>query len=298
MFGVIAMNLAFFIRHPIWWMAIFLTGFVVLPLPVVADEEHPTCSALHFDANGDGFGWENEATCRVTDTTVSAPVHINRELNTTVDLVRPYWDGNHDIANREIQCDHFYYDTDQGQYLAREAYYDSNWEPTLPTETFVHWPIPSVEPYLGFMSSPLAEGDPSWTVIDGLYYGPSLLAHPYVELVLTDDGAGAIRLWFDANSEAPLELAFSDARLEQDGYYECYDRSGADLSPAGLPGQATQSPAELVDLTLSVIGHTEQQNPDLIFNLVTGEPVSLQKAYWDYNRDLAPAVNQLQHLDL
>jgi hypothetical protein len=273
-------------RRSVGRIILVLLAVAIAQQPAGADE-HPACTAQHFDADGDGFGWENEATCEVTAETAPPPVHINQMLNAPVELIRPYWDGNHDIANRDIQCDHFIYDADLGRYRPRERNYATGWGPVPTSVTFVHGPIPSESSYLGFLPSPVARNDPSWTVIDGLYYGPSMLAHPYVELVTANTGNKAIRLWFDADSTMPMALAFFGEETQDDGYYECRDLSGADLSPTGRLGQPTQSPAELLNLTLSVTPNTEQQNPDLIINKVTGEPVVLQKAYWDFNRDLA-----------
>jgi len=76
----------------------------------IADgEQTPTCVSVVDDPDGDGFGWvpheNNPHSCVVTDETVSRPRFATLG-NTTIpiNVIRPYWDPNADIANRELEC--------------------------------------------------------------------------------------------------------------------------------------------------------------------------------------------------
>jgi len=74
--------------------------------PVEEEDPHanfPICSATLFDADGDGFGWENEASCIVTSASALPPVFTNSETGNQVDLVRAYWDGNTDLADKVLR---------------------------------------------------------------------------------------------------------------------------------------------------------------------------------------------------
>ncbi len=71
------------------------------------------------------------------------------------------------------------------------------------------------------------------------------------------------------------------------GYFDCYDVSGADFTPTGSAGNPTTAPVTLSNLEFSVASNPAADPPGEIFNLETGEVVNLVKAYWNYNRDIA-----------
>jgi len=51
----------------------------------------------------------HNATCIVDASTNPPPTYTNKSTGAPVELIRPYWDGNADIANRTIQCERFDY---------------------------------------------------------------------------------------------------------------------------------------------------------------------------------------------
>ena len=247
------------------------------------------CAHQYSDADGDGHGWENNASCVITNESAPAPTFINEETGQVVELIRPYWDGNKDIANRTIQCDLYHFDDDSRAYtLAPDG-----WPPT--SFEFNHLPIPSTSPYLGWLESWRTNGAPFWTISDGLYRGENsgtgqtMLKEEYIESVTESSGNKAIRIWVNAGYRTSLDH-HQESWVLEDGFYQCRDISGEDFSPTGAPGQPSAIEHSLADLTISV---SDAENPITIpiaeesSNLETGQPVILQKLYWDYNTDLA-----------
>ncbi len=94
--------------------AALLCGFGVAGSPVA--QELPICTHQYHDADGDGFGWQNEATCLITSSSEPPPDYTNKSTGEPVTLTRPYWDGNTDIANRSIRCDRYDYQQASGEY--------------------------------------------------------------------------------------------------------------------------------------------------------------------------------------
>jgi len=243
------------------------------------DTINPVCNFQYSDADGDGFGWENDTSCVVTEDSEPPPTFINEETGQIVDLLRTYWDGNNDIANRTIKCDLYYFDDVTGSYSVGSRFL--NW-------SFNHLPIPSVSPYLGWLSGWRTSGPPWWTVADGLYRGEIMLTEEYFEPITHTNGAKAIRIWVNEGHRSGIDSFYSESWVEEDGFYQCWDTSGADFTPTGQPGQQTAVEYQLEDLTLTGPASTEAQTQDeAIINLETGQPVVQQKVYWDYNNDVA-----------
>lgn len=272
--------------------------------PLESEDPHanfPICSATLFDADGDGFGWENQASCIITSASEPAPVFTNLETGNQVDLIRAYWDGNTDLANKIVQCDLYYYDSYWREYRREPVPFRSGADlnnQVFPSYRFQHLSLPPAEPYLGWIAdvsyvengtvtaTPFAV-TPHWTTDDGRYVGPTVLQSPYIERVTLDDGSRALRTWHRARQDTGLNLQFSGNRVRNEGYFECRDISGRDLEPTGIVGGGTSSPVQLSDLVFSTEPGSLQQDLQSITNRETGESVQLQKAYWDYNNDLA-----------
>jgi len=207
----------------------------------------PICSATLYDADGDGFGWENQATCIVTSASEPAPTFINRETGNTVELVRAEWDANADIANKVIQCDLYYYDTYYNQYQKEPVPFRSGASlnnQVFPSYRFNHASLPLTAPFMGLISEvAYVDGStitptsfastPYWTTDDGRYLGPTVMQSPYVELVVRDNGTRGIRTWHESRFDTALDLSFSGNRVQKDGFFECWDTSGYDFTPTG-----------------------------------------------------------------
>ena len=71
---------------------------------------HPVCEYTASDYDGDGWGWENNQSCQVTDKSHEKPVFLNLNTGTEVSLTRPYWNAYRDFENRTVRCDLYVYD--------------------------------------------------------------------------------------------------------------------------------------------------------------------------------------------
>lgn len=267
------------------------------------DDPHanfPVCSATLYDADGDGFGWENQASCIVTAESAPAPTFDNQQTGNQVELVRAYWDGNTDLADRVVQCDLYYYDTYYQEYRTEDFPFRAGAginNQVFPSYRFHHLALPPESPYLGWIanvsyvdngeviSTPLATY-PHWTTDDGRYIGATVLQEPYLELVTRNNGAKAVRAWVNSRQETSLNLQESGNRVRRDGFFECYDINGRDLQPTGVVRGGTTSPRVVSDLVFSTEGGSNQSSPSEISNRETGNSIDLNKAYWDYNQDL------------
>ena len=198
------------------WIYFALIGSFGAPAGSIA-QELPVCTHQYYDADGDGFGWQNEASCLITPGSEPPPDFINKFTGEPVTLVRPYWDGNTDIANRSIRCDRYDYQQASGEYLRPVDPATFN---TLPDLILTHQSISTARKYTPFIGtdqdqqhygwyaltreSVQLQNDaslqtstmPLWRTNDGLYESPELLQSPYVEIV-NSQGAKAIRIWFN-----------------------------------------------------------------------------------------------------
>lgn len=271
-------------------LKVLLALLCVFTKPLWAQEEIPACSHQYSDADGDGFGWENSASCIITIDSEPPPTYINEETGLEVELVRPNWDGNSDFVNRVIECQLYLFDDanqryipDPDDYVARSSLH------------FEHLPLPSSEPYQGHVFPNVPTNSFSyWTISDGLYNGSNLLNDPYIELIENANGVKSIRTWEYPNAtpvgvyDFPYISSYhSDWSITPPrGYYQCEDVSGSDFMPTGSPGEPTSQPYELADLTLSVRAN-DGESTDEVIDLRTGLPVVQEKIYWNYNEDLA-----------
>ena len=127
--------------------------------PLTDDDPHtifPVCSATLYDADGDGFGWENQASCIITSASAPPPVFVNNETGNKVNLTRASWNANNDIANKTIQCDLHYYDSFYREYLLEPVPFRAGANlnnQVFPSYRFYHRSLPTVAPFLGLIES-------------------------------------------------------------------------------------------------------------------------------------------------
>jgi hypothetical protein len=245
---------------------------VALVSPVSGDDAPPpSCFTTAADVDGDGFGWQSYATCVVDSTTRDKPVLTHLATGSEVTLIRPYWNANRDIANREIECLRFAFDSVTQVYVQEQP---------LPLLTFEHAPLPFSEPYIGEMLQPARlfyREVEAWTVSDGLYNGP-------MELSRAD--------WIEQIGDANLpgaSVRYWQNQLRNDGqsdsYIDCRDLSGAGFGPTGFPDESlpvdNRQPAVL---NLTAAPYRDRVEP--VIDRRTGNQVSLEPKVWDMHNEL------------
>lgn len=168
-----------------------LLVFLVLLSGPALSQSLPSCRALASDADGDGYGWENDASCVVTGTSLSSPQFTNLETGESVDLVRAQWDAG-DIAGKSVVCADYHFDGESYLYEGGVGY--------------LFRPLSSTAPYngnviIGFGQFATTQ---TWTIDNGIYYGPSgLSSSPWVEIIDHErfngsaiDTQDAVRVWY------------------------------------------------------------------------------------------------------
>lgn len=256
-------------NHSIKSLQIFLWlafASVALPVPSQAQQAVFECRETASDPDLDGYGWEWNAqdggmsSCTVTADSRPAPQIVNRETGESVQLVRPYWNANRDIAGRDIECVGHYFDETVGRYEPVAQY----------TSNLHHQPLPHAPPYMASVEFdnypyhvwPDQTIEKIWTVIDGQYIGP--MTGAWVELLeATSTRQAGIRVW-----------------ATDPAYRDCYDVSGASLAPTGYIGEVLPS-APVENQSLIVQGPPAPVYSEPPVNLVTAEPVQLSDVYWD-----------------
>lgn len=171
-------------------IAIFLFGFLVVT-PALS-QTHPSCASIASDPDGDGYGWENNASCIVTSNSATNPSFTNLVTGEPVNLVRAQWRPS-DFVGRLIECTSRRFDGTSYAFTESTVY---EFEPLSQTAPFngnaiEYAPVP---------------GDPSiehvWTLDNGIYSGPTDLAvTPWVEIV--DEGIdtqNVTRVWLSNQS--------------------------------------------------------------------------------------------------
>lgn len=248
----------------------------------------PVCSNQSSDADGDGFGWENQQSCQVTFESTSAPVVLNRATGAQVTLVRPYWNPQRDIENRTIQCDRYLFNAEQGAYFypdsfglipGTQGYADNGVQ-------YLHHPLSREQPWVGHgeaLTFRENSRQPVWTVEDGLYRGVSFFSSQYLELI-ERDGVAAVRNW----------TLYSGTTV--DSYVECFDVSGAPFEPSGYAGESPPVyPEQIDDLVVSEYSNPiAGDEPLSITNRETGQPVVLERVHWNVRKDLIGKAVQCQ----
>ena len=213
-----------------------------------------------------------------TATAQEAPVIINQETGAQVDLVRPYWNANVDIANRRLQCDHFMFDPETAVYEQQQAGGHPASAPWRSDSEYFHNPL-----FEGAGLSTVDHGfladyrSDTWYVSDGLYTGMAPL-NGFVELVTynavdRDTDISAVRVWHVLPDTDPF-------------YYVCYDLDGAPFEPTGSAetGNTELLPEQNFTFQLPRAGTPVTVAPEIV-RRDTGELVELVRAEFDYNGD-------------
>ena len=205
-------------------------------------------------------------------TAQEAPVIINQETGAQVDIIRPYWNANVDIANRRIQCDRYSFNQESAVYekdydfeIIHNPMSESRGAPTLEHTR------PGLFRYIG------------WTVRDGYYQGLAPLGNgqdEFVELVTYNTSSNvtqnnAVRVWTTSLYRDTI-------------YHVCFDLDGAPLRPTGSAeiGNTDLVPSQSFSFQLPPSGTPVTATPEIV-RLDTGEPVEFVRAEFDFNEDLA-----------
>lgn len=170
---------------------IFIFGFVVAK-PALS-QTLPSCISIASDADGDGYGWENDASCVITSTSLTSPTFTNLETGEPVNVVRAQWSPS-DFAGNQITCDARRFD-------------GVSYSSIGPGPLYVFQPLSQTAPHNGNVTAfePALDGTDithSWTISNGIYFGPSdLAATPWVEIItLSSANPVATRVWLTNQS--------------------------------------------------------------------------------------------------
>lgn len=177
-------------------------------IPIAKAQIAPVCREVAADADGDGFGWQDNNSCIVTQESEPAPVFTNLETNEFVNLTRAYWNAPADLYNKTITCVAHHFIRDTGTYVAdndpdRETHY---------TFHYTHLPLTATAPYTGTVRSehivsPGPDNDVfqtyynqtfvTWSMDNGIYTGGAPFSgSPYVEIVtVPSTNLKEIRTW-------------------------------------------------------------------------------------------------------
>ncbi len=168
----------------------YLPGIFVLAVagqfafsPPTQAQTTPVCSSVAADADGDGFGFENNASCVVTDESAGPPEFVNQVTSEPVVLVRAYWDGLTDFS-RPIICTRYFFGSDSYS-PSRSATVDFD-------------PLPESAPFEALASVNGGAQSRTWGVDNGIYSGPTNLGmSPWFEIVTVEGSTQqAVRTWF------------------------------------------------------------------------------------------------------
>jgi len=169
--------------------------------PAVA-QTLPSCISAASDADGDGYGWENDASCVITNTSLTQPSFTNLETGEPVNLVRAQWDQSA-FLNTQIVCTRRQFDGTAYRFSSELLYEFEALSQTAPFNGNV-----TIFPLSSFDSTPPITQ--TWTIDNGIYFGPSdLAATPWVEIIEiestgfidpnTTQTRNAVRVWLTNN---------------------------------------------------------------------------------------------------
>ena len=196
----------------------------------------PSCTSEGQDADGDGFGWvvnpplgEQPHSCIVDESTTPTPTIINRQTNAPIQLIRPYWDANTDLANKTLFCEAYSWSDSDQLYKLEETYQR------------YHHPLPNEQPWIYAWdktnitrvgSTDIKTDRLLWTVVDGVlndnvYFYDNSPDQYWVELISLNGGIeNATRWWLDDTN-----------------YYQCSDPATNSFVPTGAPGVISTAPS-------------------------------------------------------
>lgn len=294
-------------------MSRFPVLFVLLTLfsPLTFAQALEVCSSSAADPDGDGFGWENSASCVVTNESDTKPVITNLETGRSVQLTRAYWDGLADFDD-PILCTKWVFD--DSSYVRQTVDY------------LEFSPLSETEPYqgtvtIGFSRAPLG----LWSVENGIYRGPRYLSQsPWVEIVGFNRNGFAtegVRSWISDNEfelcyrvEPTLSFIPTGRPPSGNGFLSgvCTDTDpvgdgwGWDGSVSCRVSRNTPPPVTVQCSSAAADtdndGFGWENNASCVVtenssvvpqftNLETGQSIQLTRAYWDGNVDFNKPVN-------
>lgn len=150
-------------------------------------QSYPACQSNISDSDGDGYGWENNATC-IIDTGLLSPVSFtNLESGQSVRLVRAHWDVVNDFG-KDVVCAAYAFDGTQYQRVDDSITgYQFQAASSLPG---------SSDKVLVTHSARSRSLVYPWAVVNGVYYGPGDLERSrWLEIVEYFEKL-AVRIWF------------------------------------------------------------------------------------------------------
>lgn len=204
--------------------------FLLLSSPLTYAQSVPPCTSIASDTDGDGWGWENDASCRVVEQTATAPQFINLETGQPVSLTRAMW--NAEDFNKNVACREF--DFDGTEYLI-----------TSVQRLLLFDNLPLVAPFVGNVEilHPGLLGDLNrttvvWGLDNGIYNGPTGLGlSPWVEVFdvfyPSGDVSASVRIW--VNEHRYTECISVDPRdsFTPSGVLEIPTNTGACIDSDG-----------------------------------------------------------------
>lgn len=123
-----------------------MLSFLFVGSAFAQSDSIPVCVASYLDADGDGFGWTGSESCRVTEQSLPPPTYIDLETGASVELVRAYWDPNSDIADRNIRCEYFEFNSETAVYERNpNAFGDVPEVGWIQDNLFYHVPLASTD---------------------------------------------------------------------------------------------------------------------------------------------------------
>lgn len=151
----------------------------------------PSCRSLASDADGDGYGWENDSSCIITSTSLEKPTFTNLATGNPVELIRARWnpsDFDSLGGGTTVACGVRQFDGASYRAVSTTGYrFD---------------PLSGTAPYHGnaivFSPQQLTR---TWTLDNGIYFGPTALStSPWLEIIdLGPRTANAVRVWLTDN---------------------------------------------------------------------------------------------------
>ncbi len=196
-----------------WLNASTLTLVVVTASAAASAQSFPECTLADSDPDGDGYGWENNATCRVADPLVP-PVITRNDNGQTVNQTRAYWLES-DLTADSVTCQSYIFypdpaDSSTGSYIA---------DPFSPVYT--HTADGQVTQTINGNFA----GTSSWSITDGIYSGAAFMSQTaFVDVDFQAANANASRGWSSAA-----------------GYWQC-DGAAPTGSPPPTPAPCIDTP--------------------------------------------------------
>ena len=198
---------------------------LLLATQIVNAQTGIVCSSVATDPDGDGYGWENNQSCRVTTGSDSAPQFINLETGQPAALIRAFWNPE-DFESSRIVCEEFYFN-------------GSDYTRLHVTSSFTFSALSRVAPFDGTVErtdpfDQLPDDSYPWSLNNGVYTGPTRLGEtPWLEVLERE---------FVAGFSPPLFTPFVRVWASDSSYSQCRPvNPNASFIPTGM-AQTTETP--------------------------------------------------------